>query len=88
MSQLRLFNGTQQTPVILNNGLGVDSTAMLVGLAARRERPDLVIFADTDGEKPETIAYLDVINPWLRTIGFPEVMVVRRPVGSSGYRTL
>jgi len=88
MSQLRLFNSSARAPVILNNGLGVDSTAMLVGLAARNERPDLVIFADTGGEKPETIAYLDVINPWLRTVGFPEVTVVRRPVGSRGYRTL
>jgi hypothetical protein len=64
-------------PVIVNYGMGVDSTAVLVGLHQRGERPDLVIFADTGAEKPETYAYLDVINAWLRSVGFPEVTVVK-----------
>ena len=32
-------------------GLGVDSTAMLIGLAQRGIRPDLILFADVGGEK-------------------------------------
>ena len=32
-------------PVIVNLGMGVDSVAMLVGFAARGERPDLILFA-------------------------------------------
>src|SRR6185295_7186702 len=34
-------------------------------------------FADTGSEKDETYAYLPTINAWLRSIGFPEVVVVR-----------
>lgn len=58
--------------------MGVDSTAMLVGMYERGIRPDLILFADTGDEKDETYAYLPIINAWLRSIGFPEVLVVRR----------
>jgi hypothetical protein len=75
-------------PLIVNLGMGVDSVAMLIGLHQRGERPDLVIFADTGGEKPETYAYQAVIDGWLERVGFPSVTVVRRPVGPAGYRTL
>jgi hypothetical protein len=63
-------------PVILNYGMGVDSTAMLVGLQQRGQKPDLIIFADTGGEKPETYAYLPIISAWLASHGWPEVTVV------------
>lgn len=59
-------------------GMGVDSTAMLVGMAARGIRPDIILFADTGGEKPETYAYLPVMNAWLARRGFPSITVVRR----------
>lgn len=75
-------------PLIVNLGLGVDSVAMLIGLWQRGERPDLIIFADTGAEKPETYAYLAILNAWLASVGFPLVTVVRRPVGPAGYRTL
>ena len=65
-------------PLIVNYGAGVDSTAMLVGLAARGIRPDLVIFADTGSEKPETYEYLETIGAWLAGVGFPALTVVRR----------
>lgn len=86
--QLHLFEGVPAPPLIVNLGMGVDSVAMLVGLHQRGERPDLVIFADTGGEKPETLAYLPVVNAWLARVGFPEVTVVRRPPGRSGHRSL
>jgi hypothetical protein len=75
-------------PLIVNLGMGVDSVAMLVGLHQRNERPDLIIFADTGCEKPETLAYLPALNGWLAGIGWPQVTVVKRPVGPAGYRTL
>lgn len=78
----------QRAPVIVNLGMGVDSVAMLVGMQARWERPDLILFADTGVEKPETYAYLDVLNDWLAAVAFPLVTVVKRPVGPAGYRTL
>lgn len=64
-------------PLVIAYGMGVDSTAMLVGLWRRGIRPDKILFADTGSEKPETYAYLPVIQAWLRSVGFPEVEVVR-----------
>jgi hypothetical protein len=82
----------QLGPLVVSYGMGVDSTAMLVGLAALGIRPDLILFADTGGEKPETYAYLPVIQAWLERVGFPPVTVIRRaPVidGKNGsYATL
>lgn len=67
----------EREPLVVAYGMGVDSTAMLVGLRERGIRPDLILFADTGSEKPETYAYLPTINAWLRSVGFPEVEVVR-----------
>ena len=77
-----------KNPLIVNYGMGVDSTAMLVGMLARGERPDLVIFADTGSEKPETYAYLPVINAWLESVGFPQVTVVKYRPTVAPYDTL
>lgn len=52
MDQLRLFNSSVTAPVILNNGLGVDSTAMLVGLGAN----DRVVDAWADRTRPDVDA--------------------------------
>ncbi len=41
-------------PLVVAYGLGVDSTAMLVEFARLRIRPELILFADTGGDKPET----------------------------------
>lgn len=62
--------------LVVAYGMGVDSTAMLVGLHQRGVRPDLILFADTGGEKPETYAYLPIIQAWLERVGFPPVVVV------------
>ncbi|MFT3773024.1 MAG: phosphoadenosine phosphosulfate reductase [Minicystis sp.] len=50
---------------------------MLVGLHQRGIRPDLVLFADTGGEKPETYAYEAVMQRWLASVGFPPVTTVK-----------
>lgn len=71
-------------PVVVAYGMGVDSTAMLVGMHARGEpAPDLILFADTGGEKTSTYDYLPTIQAWLRSVGWPEVIVVRRKPGKS-----
>ena len=64
-------------PLVLAYGMGVDSTAVLVGWQTRGVRPDLILFADTGSEKPETYAYLPVIQDWLSRVGFPPVVTVR-----------
>jgi hypothetical protein len=61
---------------------------MLVEFARRAVRPDLILFADTGGEIPETYAYLPVIRPYLRRAGFPDVTVVRYEPRRATYRTL
>jgi hypothetical protein len=72
-------NNVTKAPLVVAYGMGVDSTAMLIGLQQRGERPDLIMFADTGSEKPETYAYLDTINAWLDKVGFPRVTVVKNP---------
>lgn len=64
-------------PLCVSYGMGVDSTAMLVAMARANVRPDLITFADTGDEKPETYAYLAIIDTWLESAGFPTVTVVR-----------
>jgi hypothetical protein len=73
---------------IVSYGMGVDSTAMLIGMQQRGERPDLILFADTGDEKPETYAYLSTINARLDRVGFPRVTVVKNPRPISGDKSL
>jgi hypothetical protein len=75
-------------PLVVAYGLGVDSTAMLVEFVRRGVRPDLVLFADTGGEKPETYAYLPVVQAYLKRAGFPPVVTVRYEPKTAPYRTL
>jgi hypothetical protein len=51
---------------VVSYGGGVDSTAMTLLLLERGEKPDLVVFCDTGGEYPETYAYLDRFDAYLR----------------------
>jgi hypothetical protein len=67
-------------PLVVAYGLGVNSTAALVGLRQRGIRPDLILFADTGSEKQETYDYLPTIQEWLERVGFPPVVVVRKEV--------
>jgi 3'-phosphoadenosine 5'-phosphosulfate sulfotransferase (PAPS reductase)/FAD synthetase len=71
-------------PLVVAYGVGVDSTAMLVGLRQRGIRPDLILFADVGDEKPETYAYLPIMNQWLEKAGFPQITVVKNMRPKSG----
>src|SRR3954447_24075091 len=75
-------------PLVVAYGLGVDSTAMLIEFARCGIRPDLILFADTAGEKPETYAYLPVVQRYLATVAFPSVTTVRYEPKRARYRTL
>ena len=65
------------TFAVVNYGAGTNSTAMLIGLRERGERPDLILFADTGGERPETYAHRDRVSDWCEAVGFPRVVTVR-----------
>lgn len=63
---------------VVSDGIGVDSTAMLVGLWRLGVRPDVILHADTGDEHPATVVYRDERRAWLRSIGFPDLTIVRR----------
>lgn len=62
---------------IVSCGLGVDSTALLILLKQINKIPDLVIFADTGGEKPTTYHFKEIIAKWLIENDFPELTTVK-----------
>lgn len=59
--------------VVVCYGAGVDSTAMLLALHDEGIKPDLITFADTGAEKPETYAQVDKMDAWLEAKGWPLV---------------
>lgn len=59
-------------------GAGVDSTAMLMALADAGIKPDVITFADTGGEKPETYRQLHTMNIWLMKRGWPLINKCRK----------
>ena len=64
-------------PFVVAYGMGVDSTAMLIGLSEIGMRPDRILFADVGGEKDETYAYQAIMDQFLESVGFPAITVVR-----------
>src|SRR5688572_29721776 len=64
-------------PLVVSYGAGVDSTAMLVAFVRRGIRPDYILFADPGGEKPETLAFLPLMDAYLHAAGFPPITTVR-----------
>lgn len=63
--------------IVLSYGGGTDSTALLVEAYRRGIRPDLIVWADTGSERPETYAYLPIIGKWLAERGWPAIETVR-----------
>lgn len=66
------------------DGIGVDSTAMLIALWRLDVRPDVILHADVGEEHPLTIAYREERRRWLRSVGFPDLTIVRRAPSRSG----
>lgn len=63
-------------PSVVAYGGGVNSTAMLVGLRERGERPDAILFADTGGERPATYEHVELMRRWCEGVGFPDIVAV------------
>lgn len=62
---------------VLCYGAGTNSVAMLAGIALRSEAPpDLILFADTGGEKPHTYAHIEEVQKWLRIRNWPQITIV------------
>ena len=62
---------------IISFGGGTNSSAMIIGLYQRNIPIDLILFADTGGEKPHTYEFIKTLNSWLADKGLPEVTVVK-----------
>lgn len=65
-------------------GVGVDSTALIIGLKRRGIRPDVILYGTPGSDKRVTYRYLPVFNEWLRSVDFPEVTVVRKASPKTG----
>lgn len=64
--------------VIASYGGGTNSTAMLIECAKRKINVDLILFADTGGEKPHTYDYVKKFSRWLVKNGMPEIVWVKK----------
>lgn len=63
--------------IVASFGGGVNSTAMLIGMVERGEPVDLILFADTGGEKPHTYAHVLEFSEWLVAHGMPAITTIR-----------
>jgi hypothetical protein len=70
-----------KAPVIVSNGVGTDSVAMLIEMQRRGIVPDHIITALVGqgaygNEHPRFYAYIPLLNEWLASVGFPQVELV------------
>lgn len=59
-------------------GLGNNSVAMMIKKVQLSHPVDLILFADTGGEKPRTYQYLEMFSNWLVDHGYPRIEVVKK----------
>ena len=79
----------RDVPLVFGYGGGVNSMAGLITLRDHDIVPDLVSFADTGDEKPETYDYmLDVAEQWLKENGFPSITTVKKQSPRTGDNSL
>src|SRR5215471_1633372 len=76
-TQVGTVGREEKPPLIICDGLGVDSTAMLILMKKLKIIPDLVIFADVGAEKQATYDYIPIRNEWLQENGFPLLTIVK-----------
>ena len=67
---------TPPAPVVVSYGGGTNSTALLIGMVERGEPVDLILFADTGGERPDTYEYVRRFSKWLAARDYPSITVV------------
>jgi len=64
---------------IASYGGGTNSTAELIECVNRKVKVDLILFADTGGERPETYEYVKMFSAWLVAHGYPAIVWVKAP---------
>jgi 3'-phosphoadenosine 5'-phosphosulfate sulfotransferase (PAPS reductase)/FAD synthetase len=63
--------------VVFSFGGGVDSTGMLFEFDRQGYMPDLLIFADTGGERPDIYAHIEKLNKWLKKKWGKQIIIVK-----------
>ena len=66
-----------KTPCVVAFGGGTNSAAMLIEMQARGVVPDLILFADTGGELPETYQFVKTFSDWLESKAMPKIEWVK-----------
>lgn len=75
----------REVPLVFGFGGGVNSMAGLILLQRHGIRPDLISFADTKGEKPETYNYLsEFAQIWCLEHQFPQITIVNKESPRTG----
>ncbi len=64
-------------PIVLADGIGVNTTGLMARIAKLNWRPHVILFADTGGEKQSTHDYKLLRDEWLKKEGFPPVTTVK-----------
>lgn len=64
-------------PITVGYGGGDNSRALLIEMHRRGIVPDLILFADTGGELPNTYANNAAFSAWLVSVGMPPIIVVK-----------
>ena len=72
------YIGDYRTPHVVAYGGGLNSSAMIAGCVEIGYPIDLVLFADTGGERPETYNYIEMFSDWLESVGYPPVQTVQK----------
>ena len=62
---------------VVSLGMGTNSVAMLIGMKERGIKPDVILFADTGGERQLTYDYIPVLSDWLEKNNFPSITIVK-----------
>lgn len=78
LSVAAAFSAAPAGLVVVAFGAGVNSTALLAGMYERGMRPDLILFADTGGERAKTYRNVRIVSDWCIAHGFPPIITVRK----------
>lgn len=63
---------------VASYGGGTNSTAMLIGCVELGIPVDLILFADTGGERPHTYTFVSLFSAWLQEHGMPGIVTVKQ----------
>ena len=63
--------------IVVNYGMGTNSTALLVEAVKRQVKVDLIVASDTGDEFPKTYDYCSMFSQWLVSQGYPPVTMTR-----------